>query len=459
MLTKLSTSNIINQQRSFFSTYQTKDIAFRIAQLKKLKVAILEHESDIYEALRSDLRKPEVETYGAEISLVIEEINYTLKNLKKWTKSQKVPTSKIALPASSKIYQEPKGVVLIIGTWNYPFQLLLAPLVPAIAAGNCATLKPSDLAPNTSSVVAKIFAKHFDPAFISVIEGGIEISQELLAEKFDHIFFTGSTVVGKIIMQAAAKNLTPVTLELGGKSPCIVDSDTHIEYSARRIIWGKFTNAGQTCVAPDYVLVDQKIKTDLLAAMQKCLKEFYGENPQDSPDYGRIINTRHFNRLGSLIKDGDIIIGGQTDIEDHYISPTIIDNISWEDAVMQEEIFGPILPVIEYTDIEEAIAAINARPKPLALYVFTNNKDLQQKVLKKTSSGGLVINDVVIHLAVLSLPFGGIGDSGMGSYHGKAGFDTFSHYKSLLKNNFLVDIKLRYAPYKGKLPLLKKILG
>jgi aldehyde dehydrogenase (NAD+) len=459
MLAQISASNIISQQRGFFSTGATKDIAFRITQLKKLKVAILEHESDIYEALKSDLRKSEVESYGTEISLIIDEINYAIKNLKKWTKPQKVSVNKIALPSSGRIYPEPKGIVLIIGTWNYPLQLLLSPLVPAIAAGNCAILKPSELAHNTSSLVAKIFAKHFDPNFISVVEGGSEKSQQLLAEKFDHIFFTGGTTVGKIILQAAAKNLTPVTLELGGKSPCIVDSDVNIEIAARRIMFGKFINAGQTCVAPDYVLVNQKIKTDLLAAMQKCLTEFYGENPQDSPDYGRIISTKHFSRLQSLMKDGDIIIGGQIDIENRYIAPTIIDNTSWNDEVMQEEIFGPILPVIEYTEIEGAIAAINSRPKPLALYLFTNSKDLQNKILKETSSGALVINDTVMHLAVTRLPFGGIGESGMGSYHGKAGFDTFSHYKSVLKNNLLFDIKLRYAPYKGKLPFLKKILG
>ncbi|MEH2353502.1 aldehyde dehydrogenase [Nostoc sp.] len=450
--------NIIGTQRDFFQTGKTKDVNFRIEQLTTLKQAIIEHEQSIVEALKADLHKPEVETYLTEIS-VIKDIDYAIKNIQNWSKPKKAAVSWDFFSYSAKIYPEPLGVVLIIGPWNYPFQLIISPLIGAIAAGNCAIIKPSEIASHTSDVIAKIIAKHFDPAYLAVVEGGVEASQKLLAEKFDHIFFTGGTAVGKIIMAAAAKYLTPVTLELGGKSPCIVDTDINLEHTVRRITWGKFINAGQTCIAPDYLLVNKTIKKDLIDGLEKSLKEFYGDNPVNSPDYARIISQKHFERLVSFLKDGKVVIGGENQPSERYIAPTLIDNVSLEDSVMQEEIFGPILPIIEYTDIAEAIALINSRPKPLALYLFSQDKNLQKRVLQETSSGGVCINDTVMQVGVSSLPFGGVGDSGIGNYHGKASFDTFSHNKSVLQNSFWLDLKWRYAPYQGKLPLIKKLLG
>ncbi|MBD2774575.1 aldehyde dehydrogenase [Iningainema tapete] len=459
MIVQLSIADIISQQRNFFQSGKTKDINFRSSQLKTLKQAIIEDEQEIFQAVKADLHKPEFETFATEIILIRKEIDYAIKNLKNWTKARKASVNAQLLPASAKIYPEPLGVVLIIGAWNYPFQLNIVPLVGAIAAGNCAIIKPSELAPHTSSIIRKIIEKCFHPAYIAVVEGGVETSQQLLREKFDYIFFTGGTAVGKIVMEAAAKHLTPVTLELGGKSPCIVDNDIHIEHTARRITWGKFINAGQSCIAPDYLLVNKNIKKNLLATIKGCIQEFYGDNPASSPDYGRIIHQKHFERLVRLLKDGDILIGGETNPDELYIAPTLIDHVSSTSEIMQEEIFGPILPVIEYTDIADAIALINSQPKPLALYLFTNNKNLQQRVLRETSSGGVGINSTMMHSGVLSLPFGGVGDSGIGSYHGKASFDTFSHYKSVFSKPLLLDIKLLYAPYQGKLAWLKRFLG
>ncbi|NJM73918.1 MAG: aldehyde dehydrogenase [Scytonema sp. RU_4_4] len=455
---EVSIADIIHKQRAFFKTGKTKDINFRIEQLKTLKQAVTEKKDAIINALKSDLNKPEFESYATEIG-AIQEINYAIKHIKTWTNPQKAPVSLQFFPASASIYPEPLGVVLIIGPWNYPFNLIISPLIGAMAAGNCAILKPSELAPNTSHLLSEMIEQSFDPAYITVIEGGVQTSQQLLAEKFDHIFFTGGTAVGKIVMEAAAKNLTPVTLELGGKSPCIVDSDINIEHTARRITWGKFLNAGQTCIAPDYLLVNKKIKENFLNDLQKCLQEFYGDNPTTSSDYARIINKKHFDRLATLLKEGKVRIGGETNSSELYIAPTVLDNVSLTDNIMQEEIFGPILPVIEYTDITEAIDLINSKPKPLALYLFSNNKNLQQKVLQETSSGGVCINDTVIQVAVSSLPFGGVGDSGIGKYHGKSSFDTFSHYKSVLHNPFWLDLKWRYAPYKDKLSTLKRLIG
>lgn len=459
MFTQSSTANIVNQQRGFFNTNQTKDINFRINNLKRLRQAILENETAIQKALYADLRKSETESYISEIGICLDEIKYTLKHIKSWTKPKTVTTPLPHLPASSKVYSEPLGVVLIISPWNYPLQLLISPLIGAIAAGNCAVLKPSEIAVHTSHVLAEIIPKYFDPSFITVVEGEKEVTQQLLTEKFDHIFFTGSTHVGKIIMSAAAKQLTPVTLELGGKSPCLVDADTHLEYTARRIVWGKFINAGQSCIAPDYLLVDRTIKQELLERIHQCIRDFYGANPSTSLDYARIINQHHFNRLSELLNVGNIIIGGDTNSEDLYIAPTVISQVDWDAPVMQEEIFGPILPVLEYTDLSDAIARVNAQPKPLALYFFSNNKQHQQRVLQETSSGGVCINDTMLHFASSTLPFGGVGDSGIGRYHGKASFETFSQQKSVLYRSFLVDLKLRYAPYKGKLKLLKWLIG
>ena len=449
---------IIAKQRQFFQTGKTKDLAFRIAQLQILKQLVMENKSAIIQALKSDLHKPEFETYATEIG-VNKEIDYALKHINNWTKPKKAAVPWDLFSYSAKIYPEPLGVILIIGPWNYPFQLIISPLVGAIASGNCTIIKPSEFAPHTSNLISELIHKYFSPEYITVIPGSVETSQQLLAEKFDHIFFTGGTAIGKIVMAAAAKHLTPVTLELGGKSPCIIDTDINLEHTAKRITWGKFINAGQTCIAPDYLLVDQKIKPDLINALKKYLQEFYGENPATSPDYARIIHQKHFHRLTNLLKCGKVIIGGETKPEELYIAPTLLDNVSLEDAVMQDEIFGPILPIIEYTDINEAITLINSRPKPLALYLFSQNKNLQKRILQETSSGGVCINDTVMQVAVSSLPFGGVGDSGLGSYHGKASFNTFSHYKSVLQNSLPWDIDWRYAPYQGKLSLLKKIIG
>lgn len=453
------TAKIVTEQRLFFNTNQTKNLSFRLEKLNILKQAILDNEVSIKKTLKADLNKPELESYITEIGICLEEIKYALKHLKSWTKPQKVSTPLPYLPASSKIYAEPLGVVLIIGAWNYPLQLVIAPLVGAIAAGNCAVLKPSEIAVNTSNLLAEIIDKYFDSSFISVVEGGKEVTQQLLAEKFDHIFFTGSTQVGKSIMSAAAKQLTPVTLELGGKSPCIVDADTHLEHTASRIVWGKFLNAGQTCVAPDYLLVDKTIKQKLLQQIKQTIQEFYGNTPETSPDYARIINQHHFTRLAELLKTGEIIIGGETNSTQLYIAPTVIDAITPEDLIMQEEIFGPILPVLEYNNLKEAIAFVNAKPKPLALYFFSNNKQHQQQILQETSSGGVCLNDTIVHMAFAGLPFGGVGNSGIGKYHGKASFETFSHQKSVLNKSFWFDIKLRYAPYQGKLKFLKWLIG
>ncbi|MBD2356908.1 aldehyde dehydrogenase [Tolypothrix sp. FACHB-123] len=460
MITELSISinDIIHKQREFFQTGKTKDVAFRIEKLKILKQAVIENEQAIIQALKADLNKPEFEAYATEI-LVYKEIDYAIKHIKTWTKPQKAAVPLEFLQYSAKIYPDPLGVVLIIGPWNYPFNLMIGPLVGAIAAGNCTILKPSELAPHTSSLLAGIIAKYFDPAYIALVEGGVETSQNLLAEKFDYIFFTGGTNVGRIVMEAAAKHLTPVTLELGGKSPCIVDTEINLEHTVKRIIWGKFVNAGQTCIAPDYILVDKKIKINLVEGLKKTIKEFYGDNPETSPDYARIISTKHFDRLVNLLKNGEVIIGGKTNLAERYIAPTLLENVSLDNAIMQEEIFGPILPIIEYDDIQEAIALINSRPKPLALYLFSQNKNLQQRILQETTSGGVCLNDTIMQYGVPSLPFGGVGDSGIGSYHGKAGFDTFSHRKSVLQNSFLFDLNWRYAPYQGKLAFLKRFLG
>ncbi len=458
MLTQVPVKDIIRKQREFFATGKTKDVEWRIEQLKRLKQAIVAHQEAILNAVKADLGRPDFEAYFEIASIA--DINYAIKHLKSWVKPKKVRAGIEQFPASAQIYPEPLGVVLIIAPWNYPFQLMISPLTGAIAAGNCAVLKPSEIAANTSSVITDIIQTTFDPAYIAVVEGGVETSQALLEEKFDHIFFTGGTAIGKIVMQAAAKHLTPVTLELGGKSPCVVDSDVDLKHTAKRITWGKYLNAGQTCIAPDYLLVDRRIKSDLLTEIQKCVIEFYGNDPAQSPDYGRIISHRHFERLEPLLKEGKIVIGGQTKAQEKYIAPTVIDGVSWESPVMQEEIFGPILPVLEYEEIKDAIAQINARPKPLALYIFSKNEQKQQQVLQETSSGGVCINDTVMQFGVSSLPFGGVGDSGIGNYHGKASFDTFSHYKSVLKKGLWFDQNWRYPPYKeGQLSLLKRIIG
>lgn len=452
-----SVSALLTEQRQFFATGATKPLDFRLQQLRRLKAAILERQTDIVEAAKADLGRPEYEGYF-EIGVLME-LNHILKRLKCWIKPRRAGVPLSQWPASAWVQPDPLGAVLIIGPWNYPFQLLISPLMGAIAAGNCAILKPSELAPATSRVVAELVESTFAPNHVAVVEGGVETAQALLAQKFDHIFFTGGTRVGQIVMEAAAKQLTPVTLELGGKSPCIVDQDVKLDIAAKRMIWGKYVNAGQTCVAPDYLLVHEAVKPALLEAMQGAIAEFFGDDPAQSPDLARMVSDRQFDRVASFLDGQDIVVGGQTDRETRYIAPTILDNVSWDAPVMQEEIFGPVLPVLTYGEIDEAIAAINARPKPLALYLFTRNRALQERVLSSTSSGGVCLNDVFLQVSIWDMPFGGVGDSGIGAYHGKTSFDTFSHQKSVLKKPFWMDLDWRYAPYAKKLDAFKKIIN
>ncbi len=450
---------LIQEQRTHFATGKTKNVHYRLEQLKKLKQSILKRETSIITALKNDLRKPELESYLAEIRATIQEIDYAVKYLKQWTKIQKIKTNLEAFPSVAEIHPEPLGIVLIISPWNYPFSLAISPLVGAIAAGNCAIIKPSENTPNVSKIIAEIIHQNFAITEIAVVEGDATISQQLLAEKFDYIFFTGGTKIGQLVMEAAAKHLTPVTLELGGKSPCIVDTEIDLEETAKRIAWGKFINAGQTCIAPDYLLVDRSIKKELISKLQECIYNFYGQDPATSPDYARIVNERQFRRLQKLLKDGNILTGGQTNSEQNYIAPTLITNVSLDSELMQEEIFGPILPILDYENLENAIAFINQRPKPLALYLFSNNKTKQKRVLEATSSGGACINDTIFQVGIVDLPFGGVGPSGMGNYHGKATFKTFSHYKSVLKKSFRFESNFRYPPYGNKINWLKRLLG
>ena len=458
-VSSLDVKETIAKQRAFFGTGKTKNVDFRIAQLKRLAQLIKENELQILDAVYADLHKPTIEAFGSEILVTLSEIKYTLKNIKSWVKPKKVGTPLNLFPSSSFIYTEPLGVVLIVAPWNYPFALMMQPLIGSIAAGNCAILKPSEHTPHTSNAIAKIINANFDPNFVITIEGGIETNQALLAEKFDHIFFTGGTAIGKIVMEAAAKHLTPVTLELGGKSPCIVDADCNLETTAKRIVWGKFYNAGQTCVAPDYLLVQKSIKPALIEKLLECVKTFFGEDPQQSADFARIVNHRQFDRLVNLLDQGKILIGGNSDRDDRFIAPTLIDEISPDFKVMSEEIFGPILPILEYEQIEDVIAFVNNHPKPLALYFFSNNKQNKEQILQEISFGGGCFNDTIIHVGNPELPFGGVGNSGTGSYHGKATFDTFSHRKSVLKNSFRFDLKWRYPPYKMTLDTLKKFIN
>lgn len=451
-------TNIINIQKEYFYKNQTKDINFRINSLKKLKSLITSHESKILDALYKDLRKSNFESYETEIGIVLEEINYTIKKLKKWSKPKKVRTNFINFHAKSYIYNDPYGVVLIIAPWNYPFQLTIAPLIGSIAAGNCTVIKTSEYAPYTSRLLVEIINNEFSPNYIKVIEGGREINELLLNEQFDYIFFTGSVPVGKIIMEKAAQNLIPITLELGGKSPLIVNEDVDTKLAAKRIVWGKFLNAGQTCVAPDYMIVHKKIKQKLIYEIEKTIKHFYGEDIIKSPDYPRIISERHFDRLNKLLKDGKIVIGGEVNKNDLFIEPTIIDNVNLDSAIMEDEIFGPLLPILEFENINEIFSIVRRYPKPLALYVFTNDIKFEKNILENISFGGGCINETVMHLTSPYLPFGGVGQSGMGSYHGKYSYDTFSHKKSILKKSNWFDLSFRYPPYNNKLKWLKKIM-
>lgn len=448
---------LLESQKSYFKNGFTKPIDFRIKQLNALKKLLKDNEQAIIDAVYKDFRKSPFETFGTEIGLVINEINYALKNIYKWVKPKNVPTALVNFPSKNYILNEPYGSVLIISPWNYPVQLCFLPLVGALAAGNTAILKPSELTPNTSRLLSELISIYFNPMTVYAVEGGVETSQKLLELDFNYIFFTGSTRVGKIIMKFAAERLIPVTLELGGKSPCIVDESANLEVSAKRIIWGKFVNGGQTCVAPDYILVQESIKDDLLRELNHAVESLYGADPSKSEDYPRIINDVHFERLASLLNDGTIEVGGITDSKSRYISPTILSNVNWDSPIMQDEIFGPLLPVLTYSDLDDAVNQIHQTPRPLALYIFTNNPTTERKILEQVSFGGGAINDTIAQYGNHHLSFGGVGASGFGSYHGKASFDTFSHRKSIMKKNFLVDIPIRYAPYDGKIKWLKTI--
>lgn len=434
--------------KSCFTQGKTKPLHYREKQLNGLKTFLQNHEADIEKALYLDMGRPALEAYTADIAITAAEISYIQKNLRHWIKPKKVWTTLAAFPGKSRIYSEAYGVVLIIAPWNYPLQLSLSPLAGAIAAGNCAIIKPSEYAPETSALLARQLPKYIDEECFQIIEGGITETTALLQESFDYIFYTGNPSVGRIVMQAAAKHLTPITLELGGKSPCIVDSETNIDLASKRILFGKFFNAGQTCIAPDYVLVHKKVEEKLLASMKKTLIQFYGENPKLSKDFGRIINEKHCHRLKNLLNaNGEIYHGGEIDITQKYISPTLLRNLPETSSILSEEIFGPILPVISIENIDDAIKYVNKRPKPLALYLFSNNKKIQDKIIASTSSGGVCINHTTLHYLVNGLPFGGVGTSGMGSYHGKTSFETFSHKKSVLFKPNGFDIPIIYPPH------------
>ncbi|KUG03206.1 aldehyde dehydrogenase [hydrocarbon metagenome] len=449
---------ILEKQKSFFRTGKTRDLHFRQEALRKLEQVILEAEQEMLEALAQDLGKPEFEGYSTDIGPILGDIKYMLKNLEELVRPRKVRTPLALAGGSGRILPQPLGVVLIMAPWNYPFQLLFRPLIGAVAAGNCVVLKPSEHAPLCSAVSRRLIEDAFPAEHVALIEGGVEEGAALLEQKFDCIFFTGGTSMGRTVMKAAARHLTPTVLELGGKSPCIVEPDINLKLSARRIAWGKFLNAGQTCVAPDYLLVNTRIKEPLIEEMQHAINIFYGANPQESPDYARIVNDIHFQRLTGLMKDGQIIYGGQTDQESRYIAPTLIEGVDWTDPIMGEEIFGPLLPILEYEDLDETLDMISEQPKPLALYLFTDDQITQKKVVRMTSSGGVCINDTVSHLLPHDLPFGGVGESGKGSYHGDASFHCFSHSRSIFRNSTRFDLKEKYPPYRITLKKLKSLL-
>ncbi len=437
-------SQLIQKQREFYLLGKTKNVSYRIETLNLIRKLIKNNEQELMEALKEDLNKTEFDSYLTEIGVILQEIQFTLKHIEKWVKPRKVKSSLAQLGSNSYIYPEPYGVALIIAPWNYPFQLAVGPLIGAIAAGNCAILKPSELTPRTSALLLKLIQNHFPEEYIAVVEGGVEASTALLKEKFDYIFFTGSVPVGKVIMESAAKHLTPVTLELGGKSPCIVHKDANLKFAAKRIAWGKFMNAGQTCVAPDYLFVHIQIKDEFLRLLEDAIKQLYSEDAIGSGNFTRIVSESHFNRLEAFLKNGKTAIGGKHDKTKLSIEPTVLTDISWDDEVMQNEIFGPILPVLEYDDIKNVINLINDRPKPLALYIFSESEGVQQQILANISFGGGCINDTVYHLSSPYLPFGGVGESGIGAYHGQGSFDVFSHEKSILKQTTRFDLPFRY---------------
>ncbi len=445
--------------RSAFDSGRTRPIEWRLEQLSGIVRLLRERERDIVDALRADLGKPELEAYGAEVAFTAGEAEYVRKRLRRWLKPERVGTPLVTQPGVSRIHRDPLGVVLIIGPWNYPFQLVIGPLIGAVAAGNCALVKPSEVAPATSDLIARELPGYVDRDCVAVVEGGVPETTELLGERFDHIFYTGNGAVGRIVMTAAAKHLTPVTLELGGKSPCIVDREVDLDVAVKRIVWGKFYNAGQTCVAPDYILAHEGVVDRLVDKLKDTVRDFYGANPKQSPDFGRIVNARHHQRLMKLLGSGEIVTGGEADEASRYLAPTIVKGPSADSPVMADEIFGPILPVLTVKNIDEAIGFVNARPKPLALYVYSSNSEVQERVIGRTSSGGASVNHCWMHLTCPELPFGGVGESGIGAYHGKASFDTFCHKKSVLKKPTALDPPIMYPPYtESKAKWLRRLM-
>ena len=447
-------ADLLARQKEFFQTGVTLSLAFRIAQLKKLRAAVIAHEEEIAEALKEDLGKSAFESYMCETGLALSEITYMIRHTKRFSKERRVKTPLAQFASRSYQKPSPYGNVLIMSPWNYPFLLTIDPLADAIAAGNTAVVKPSAYSPATSRVVEKIVSECFDPEYVSVVTGGREENSALLSQKFDFVFFTGSQNVGREVLRHTAETLTPAVLELGGKSPCIVDSSAKIPLAARRIVFGKFLNCGQTCVAPDYILCEASVKDALVDAVRTEIRRQFGDVPLENPDYGHIISDKHFARLLSLIDREKILAGGETDSGRRKIAPTLLD-ASWDDAVMQEEIFGPLLPILTYNDFRAVVPLLSQKEKPLALYIFSENRGHICEVTERLSFGGGCVNDVVIHLATAEMGFGGVGESGMGSYHGKAGFDAFSHTKSIVDKKTWMDLPMRYQPYR---PVFSRIL-
>jgi aldehyde dehydrogenase (NAD+) len=446
---------IVQHQKEFFRSHQTKEIAFRKASLLLLREELIKREKDIAKAMYDDFRKPEFESVMTETGIVINELNLAIRKLPSWTKSHCVRPVLVNFPSTSRVYKEPYGTVLIIAPWNYPFQLVFSPLIGAIAAGNTVVIKPSEHSAHTSRVVSEIIAKVFDPGHVTVIEGEVAVAARLLRERWDYIFFTGSIAVGKIVAKAAAEHLTPATLELGGKNPCIVDETAIVKLAAKRIVWGKFINCGQTCIAPDYVLVHESIKHDFVEQCKKEISLTYGENIQQSPDYARIINHHNFEVLRQSIAGEKILFGGETDSHDLYFSPTLLDNPHLKSHVMKHEIFGPILPIISYKTEKELNIIIGSYEKSLALYVFSNHVKFINRIIENHSFGGGTVNDTLVHFANHRLPFGGVGFSGVGAYHGKHSFDTFTYEKGITTRYNWLDLPVRYAPYRDKMKALK----
>lgn len=455
-----SLNELLRMQKEFYHKGHTHSISFRIKQLIKLRAALHRYEDAIKEALYQDLGKGEFEAYVTEIGFIYHSIGYMMKNLRKWARPEAVKTPLHLQPSKSYILNEPYGTILIIGPFNYPFQLLIEPLIGAIAGGNCVILKPSEHTPHLSSVIEKLLGETFHKSYIRVVQGGVEETSLLIHAPMDYIFFTGSPGVGKIVMEAAAKNLVPVTLELGGKSPVIVDSTANLDLAAKRIIWGKFLNAGQTCIAPDYVLVEEGVRDELVQKMKAVLLNFFGSSPLRSKDFGRIVNEKQFDRLVSILNKDRVHIlhGGHYKREKLFIEPTLTEAVSWDNAVMKDELFGPILPIMTYKSLDKAIRMILEHQKPLALYLFTRNKRVEQKVFAQVSFGGGCVNDTISHVANHHLPFGGVGNSGMGAYHGKYSFDLFTHKKSIMKKSTLLETGLTFPPYRNRLNLIKRIL-